>query len=379
MFQIESIKKPHTVFAEYVEGEALAQFAAVMADERIVKGALMPDAHTGYTLPIGGVVETSGWAFPSFVGYDIGCGMCAIQLDKQDIHAGDIVDNAQAIFDEINKRVPVGFEKNKSKCIMPDFVDRFSHTGQLAKDMDGIGLLQIGTLGGGNHFIEIGFDESAHVWIIVHSGSRKLGHNTATRYMKLASPTGKASEGNYGFDVHNDSLGQQYMLDALFCQEYALENRKNILARVLVSINKVTGLNLNVSLDDIINRNHNHVVWQGENLIHRKGATHAEENMMGVIPGNMRDGSFIVRGKGNPDALWSSSHGAGRVLGRKKAKENLDITEFESTMEGIVANVQQSTLDESPMAYKNIFDVMEQQSSMVEIVAYVRPIVNVKG
>jgi len=130
---------------------------------------------------------------------------------------------------------------------------------------------------------------------------------------------------------------------------------------------------------ELINRNHNHAEEKDGLWIHRKGATHAEEGMMGVIPGNMRDGSFIVRGKGNPDSLYSSSHGAGRVLGRKAAKRELDVAEFSATMEGIKASVGENTLDESPMAYKNIFDVMNLQDDLVEVVAHIKPMINVKG
>lgn len=129
----------------------------------------------------------------------------------------------------------------------------------------------------------------------------------------------------------------------------------------------------------LINRNHNHAEQKDGLWIHRKGATHAEAGMMGVIPGNMRDGSFIVRGKGNPDALWSSSHGAGRVLGRKEAKRTLTMESFTETMAGVVALVTDETLDEAPFAYKSIFDVMRQQDVMVEVVAHVRPILNIKG
>jgi tRNA-splicing ligase RtcB len=136
--------------------------------------------------------------------------------------------------------------------------------------------------------------------------------------------------------------------------------------------------------DKLINRNHNHAELRnhpefGDVWVHRKGATHADEGMMGVIPGNMLDGSFIVKGKGNINSLWSSSHGAGRILGRKKAKEVLKLEDFEEVMEGILADVDEKRLDESPFAYKNIFTVMEEQKDLVEIVAHVKPIFNVKG
>ena len=195
--------------------------------------------------------------------------------------------------------------------------------------------------------------------------------------MSLASPNGKASEGHYGFDV-NSQNGRDYIQDMNWCLEYALNNRKSMINNVFNSVRQC-GIE-GGPVGELINRNHNHAETKdGVHWIHRKGATHAEEGMMGVIPGNMHDGSFIVEGKGNPDSICSSSHGAGRVLSRSKAKSAIDINDFTDIMEGIVANVSASTLDESPFAYKDIFEVMRLQSDLVEVKAYVKPILNVKG
>lgn len=215
--------------------------------------------------------------------------------------------------------------------------------------------------------------------MIIHSGSRNLGHRVATHYMKLASPTGKASEGNHGFKI--DSIeGHRYWNDMNVCLAFALENRLSMLSHIEFAVNSCE-IDGSLQMDELINRNHNHATFapNGGGIIHRKGATHAELGMMGVIPGNMRDGSFIVRGLGNPDGLWSSSHGAGRVLGRKAAKEKLDVGKFKDTMSGVVAKVGNDTLDESPFAYKDIFEVMELQEGLVETVEHIRPIINVKG
>jgi tRNA-splicing ligase RtcB len=130
---------------------------------------------------------------------------------------------------------------------------------------------------------------------------------------------------------------------------------------------------------ELINRNHNHAELKDDLWIHRKGATHAEEDMMGVIPGNMRDGSFIVRGKGNPDSLYSSSHGAGRVMGRKEAQRVLNLADFTETMVGVTGLITQDTIDESPLAYKDIFEVMRLQKDLVDVVAHAKPIINIKG
>ena len=374
MIKLNKIKKPNTIFAEVIEDGALDQFIEVMNHPAIIRGALMPDAHQGYTMPIGGVVESKGMIFPIFIGYDIGCGMCAVSTNFK---KSDIEDNAKAIYNQIKRDVPVGFNKHK-KAVKEDKTAKY---GECTKALIDIylkkqGHLQLGTLGGGNHFMEIGYDENDFVWIIVHSGSRGVGHGCAQYYMKLASGTGKASEGCYGFDVDSQN-GKDYIKDMNWCLEFALLNRKVMLRLIEAAIQRSVNGKIDTS---IINRNHNHAESKdGVHWIHRKGATHAEKGMLGVIPGNMRDGSFIVRGLGNEDALCSSSHGAGRVLGRKKAKQTLDIEEFFVTMEGIHANVSAGTLDESPMAYKDIFDVMRLQHDLVKIITYVKPIINVKG
>lgn len=166
----------------------------------------------------------------------------------------------------------------------------------------------------------------------------------------------------------------------MFCLAYALENRLGMVKRIEAAIRKQVCKG-GAIWESLINRNHNHAEAKDGLWIHRKGATHAEDGMDGVIPGNMRDGSFIVRGKGNPDALCSSSHGAGRVMGRKAAKEQLDMVTFRKEMEdrGIQARVEASTLDESAEAYKDIFEVMAMQRELVEVRHHVQPIINIKG
>jgi len=376
--KLNKIKKPHEIFAEItaVDSKAIDQFCSAMELDCTIQGALMPDVHAGYTLPIGAVVKTQGMIFPSWVGYDIGCGMLAIQTDF-DIQ--EIKDNAQAIYEMINKTIPLGFNHRCRPHALSDLaIQRLSYCSQDMQDIFVLkkGELQCGTLGGGNHFIEIGYDEESKIWIIIHSGSRGVGHGCATHYMKLASPTGKASEGHYGFDI--DSInGENYHRDMAFCEQFALLNREIMIDEIMAGINE---LGINGVLIGFINRNHNHAeVFKDGTIIHRKGATHAENGMMGVIPGNMRDGSFIVEGLGNPDSLCSSSHGAGRVLGRRVAKETLNVDDFADTMNGIVANVSDNTLDESPFAYKNIFQVMEDQEDLVKVHHHIKPILNVKG
>lgn len=359
------------IYAEPVDGKALSQFHDAMKQPFAVKGALMADAHPGYSLPIGGVVATRNVIVPAWVGYDIGCGMCAVPTS---FVPGDVNARADDIFGGIYDAVPVGFKHNQAPTPW-DWEDR-PMTAKLRRMFQQSGLQQLGSLGGGNHFIEIGSDEQDRVWVIIHSGSRGIGHDIAQHHMKLAAGSTKAREGHYGFDTES-SAGRHYIDDLNFCLDFALANRREMIRRVA----GVLGKNLagKADWDQLINRNHNHAELRDGLWIHRKGATQAEAGMMGVIPGNMRDGSFIVRGKGNPEALWSSSHGAGRVMGRREAKQKLEMAEFTSAMKGITARVGSSTLDEAPMAYKDIFAVMELQKDLVEILAHVKPIINIKG
>lgn len=369
------MKETH-IFAELLEPQALEQFNSAMEQPFSIQGALMPDAHSGYSLPIGAVIATEQVIVPAWVGYDIGCGMCAIPTNF-DKHLVEL--NAQVIFEKLYKAIPVGFAHNQKPSAWKT-IPRCTEVLQSIFRKNG--LNQLGSLGGGNHFIEVGYDEEETIWVIVHSGSRNLGHQTATHYMKLASPDSKAREGHFGFDI-NSSEGRDYILDLNFCLQFALENRLQILQRALVTIASTImhpeSDELGGYWDALINRNHNHAEIKDSLVIHRKGATHAEVGMAGVIPGNMRDGSFIVRGKGNPDSLCSSSHGAGRVLGRKAAQRELTLEQFTSSMQGVTAKVNQETLDESPFAYKNIFEVMEQQKDLVSIIHHIRPIINIKG
>lgn len=361
------------IYADVLEDEALEQFENAMAQPFVVDGALMPDAHTGYSLPIGAVVATDGYILPAWVGYDIGCGMCALQVPNT---FKELIKNYRTeIFEEIYKRIPVGFNINNSKTEY--YLEGLSYDGQTIAVKKNY-LNALGSLGGGNHFIEIGYDESDKVWIVIHSGSRGVGHGMATHYIKLAHPEGKCKEGHYGFGTDTPT-GKEYIQDLNWCLDYALANRKEMMCRVVRAIEFVLKYHLDQDYSGMINRNHNHAVEKDGAWIHRKGATHAETGMLGVIPGNMRDGSFIVEGLGNPDSLYSSSHGAGRVLSRRKAKEVLNLEDFEKEMVNVKALVTTKTLDESPFAYKNIFEVMKLQEDFVKVIAHIKPLINIKG
>lgn len=396
--------KPTKIYAQILDHMALEQFNQAMSLPCNVQGALMPDAHAGYTLPIGAVIKSKQIVFPSYVGYDIGCGMCAVKLDicKEAI-------DVEHLKKEIIKAIPLGMSRHQTK---QPYIP-LACTSKAQEVFDEIGAYQLGTLGGGNHFIELGSGNDGKVWIVIHSGSRGFGKNIAEYYMKLAAmshvPTNEWREAfeksHMDFKKHNPEKyeialasylekqkastakmhlekhvgfsitsmeGKEYLLDMECALVFALENRKRMID-VIVSL-------LGYPKEFMfINRNHNHAEIKGEYVIHRKGATHAEEGMLGVIPGNMRDGSFIVRGKGNEDSLCSSSHGAGRVLSRSQAFNALNLDQFHNDMHCICTNHTDKMLDESPRAYKDIFEVMSQQSELVAVIDHVKPFLNIKG
>ncbi len=411
--------KQYKIYSDNIEIQALDQFYEALKQPFVVKGALMPDAHMGYTLPIGAVVATKDVIVPAYVGYDIGCGVCAY---KTDYTKQDIIHHRENIFNQIYRDLPVGTQRNKK--VLNDIPDHQKDFFKKVCDMVGENyddaLKTLGTLGGGNHFCEIGYDEDNHIWIIIHSGSRHLGHTIGTYFMKEAAiqsvdkdryanefddkndhwknknPEGYEKnkkefiyrrtrarlktnmEGHYGLDV-NSKEGKDYIYCLNTALQYALLNRELMIQTVIGSINKVLNDDHKYDNSYLINRNHNHADYKDGVWIHRKGATHAEKGMMGVIPGNMRDGSFIVEGKGNTGSLCSSSHGAGRTLSRRKAKDTLHIDDFRQEMGNITARVRKDTLDESPMAYKDIFQVMGDQKDLVDIKHHVKPLINIKG
>jgi tRNA-splicing ligase RtcB len=375
---LAKLNKPCKLYIDIdtLEASALQQFVTCMSHDAILQGALMPDAHHGYTLNIGGVVASESMIFPSFVGYDIGCGLIAVPTTYRRDQI-DTPNMKKEIFDQIYRTVPVGF--NQRKDAQQWDTSGYNRTSFANYLLGKKALSQLGTLGGGNHFIEIGYDEQDRIWIVIHSGSRGFGYQIAEHYIKKAHPEGKPWEGVYGFHVDSDH-GRDYISDMNFALAFALENRVRMIEYMEKSFGRF--LNGKVLWDEMINRNHNHAELDSKGRwIHRKGATHAELGMLGVVPGNMRDGSFIVKGKGNLESMSSSSHGAGRIKSRTQAMKDVNLGEFKATMQaaGVMAKINPRTIDESPFVYKNIFDVMEAQKDLVEVIAWVRPLVNVKA
>ncbi|MCG2589843.1 RtcB family protein [Rhodohalobacter sulfatireducens] len=344
--------------------------------------AIMPDSHQGYGMPIGGVLATEDAIIPNAVGVDIGCGMCSLRTDRKEIDRDDL----KSIMSIIRKTVPVGFnhhDQQQDEKWMPELNGNLEIVEQEYESAQS----QVGTLGGGNHFIEIQKGSDGYVWIMIHSGSRNIGYTVAKHYNQKAKELNEKwkseTRTDLAFFPRDTKEFDDYIREMDYCIEFALNNRKLMMERVQNAITDVLG---EVDFSDFINKPHNFASLEnhfGKNLlIHRKGATRAREGELGMIPGSQGSSSFIVRGKGNRDAFESCSHGAGRVMSRNQAKKTLSVEEESKPLEerGILHAIRhKSDLDEAPGSYKDIQKVMELQKDLIEIVIELEPLAVVKG
>jgi tRNA-splicing ligase RtcB len=352
--------------------------------------ALMPDTHQGYGMPIGGVIATKGVVIPNAVGVDIGCGMCAV---KTPIKVENLsTELLKKIMGEIRKVVPVGFghhQKRQDLFYMP-YAGEIKPEMKIVDEQFDSATKQVGTLGGGNHFIEIQKGNDGFIWIMIHSGSRNIGLKVAQYYNDLAVKlnekwhTSVPKEHELAFLPIDSNEGQAYLSEMDYCVRFALCNRRLMMDNILGIFKEL--VEDKVPYEDMINIAHNYASMEnhfGTNvMVHRKGATLAREGMRGIIPGSQGTASYIVKGKGNPDSFMSCSHGAGRQMGRKEAERSLDL-EAEIKMlndQGVIHSVRnKSDLDEAPSAYKNIDIVMKEQQDLVEILVELKPLGVIKG
>jgi tRNA-splicing ligase RtcB len=367
------------------DSETLNQFKECYSHDFVVSAALMPDSHKGYAAPIGSVLITKGHIVPAWVGFDIGCGMIAVRIKGKDILT-KIKNNQDEIYNRVMNKIPMGVgntnkESNitsKTKEEFKKLIKKFEseiHDKNIFHLLRDSAIKHLGTLGGGNHFIEIGFYKK-EVWLIIHSGSRGIGHKVAKKYMISASSSNTDYEKTFPLDVRSE-IGKEYLNVLDFGLDYALLNRLEMSYKVIEIIEQVLKEKLKSEL--WVNKNHNHAIYEKGFYIHRKGATPAKKGERGVIPGNMRDGTFLVVGLGNSKFLNSSTHGAGRSLSRKDAREKISMESFKKSMEGIKGTVSEKTLDEAPMAYKDIDKIMKAQEKSVKTIKHILPIINWKG
>lgn len=361
--------------------------------------AAMPDVHWGMGATVGSVIATKAAIIPAAVGVDLGCGMMAVETT---LRADQLPDTLQHIRGEIERAVPCGRTNNGSQGdrgawtntparvanvwstqLMPEF-DLLCEKHPVLRKTNN--LNHLGTLGTGNHFIEICLDERDTVWVMLHSGSRGVGNRIGMHFIELAKkdmqrhfinlPDVDLSylvEGTQHFDEYVEAVG--------WAQKYAMLNRQVMMDRVMEVLRKL--LPPFQMGKQAVNCHHNYVEREnhfGANVwVTRKGAVRAREGDLGIIPGSMGTGSFIVRGKGNPHSFCSCSHGAGRAMSRGEARRRITLEDHAKAMEGIEARLDEDVLDESPAAYKDISAVMAAQDDLIEIVHRLRQVVNVKG
>ena len=342
-------KLPIKSWCQYIEPEALTQ-AINLSNHPIVKNhvALMPDCHVGYGMPIGGVIATKKAVIPNAVGVDIGCGMVAVETD---FDADNIEDKKviRQILDLVKKEVPVGEGNSHTRKQQWDGFDHYLSSIEKGKTpgwLDDkawiLAYKNLGTLGGGNHFIELQKSDERKIWLMLHSGSRNLGHRIASYYHKSAQDFNekynqKIPAKDLAYLIEEDQLGQNYIRDMNFALAYALENRKRMM---MVFKNAVKDILGKINFKNEVNIHHNYASLEkhfGDKVwIHRKGATSAKKDEIGIIPGSMGTSSYIVKGLGNSESFMSCSHGAGRVMGRMEACRNLTIDECNNAMGNVV-------------------------------------------
>jgi tRNA-splicing ligase RtcB (3'-phosphate/5'-hydroxy nucleic acid ligase) len=341
--------------------------------------AMMADAHSGYGVPIGSVVATKGVIVPFFVGVDIGCGMSAVKtsLTAIDGHA------LMGVMGDIRAAVPVGFNHHKEPRTWEGF-DRAPDIQIIQAELQSA-RRQLGTLGGGNHFIEIQKGDDDHIWIMLHSGSRNFGLKTANAYHEKAKALcerwySDIPHKDLSFLPMDDPAGQEYFAAMKYCLDFAAANRAEMMER----IKAILYSRADASFDEPINIHHNYAVMEnhfGTNvMVHRKGATRAYAWQVGIIPGSMGTASYITEGLGNPESFMSSSHGAGRLMGRKEATRTLNLEDEQAKMAGIIHGLRNAAdLDEAPGAYKDIDAVMANQADLVKILVKLLPLAVIKG
>ncbi len=381
---------PVKIWTDNVEESALRQIENLTTLPFLFHHlAIMPDVHAGMGMPIGGVLACKDAVIPNAVGVDIGCGMCAVKTNWK---VSEIPTNVirKEIMRGIRQRIPLGMDHHKNPQD-----ERYLPEGH---DIDKLEVVrrrqnsvrhEVGTLGGGNHFIELQKDEDDTLWIMIHSGSRNLGKQVGDYYNKIAATLNARWHSAVSPDIRLPFLAREskefgmYWDEMKYCVDFALCNRKLMMERIEeVIADSLKG----IEFEPMINIAHNYAAMEhhfGQNVIvHRKGATLAREGVIGIIPGSQGTASYIVEGLGNPDSFCSCSHGAGRVMSRSMAIKTLDMQQEVSQLEakGIVHAIRsQADMQEASGAYKDIEEVIANELDLVKVKTRLLPVAVIKG
>lgn len=387
--------KPVKIYTNDIEQDALEQLKKI-AQLPILHShvAAMPDVHLGIGATVGSVIPTLNAIIPAAVGVDIGCGMSAVRLS---IKSSQLPDNLAAMRSAIERAVPVGLAAHKTINVRTSICNKLAYgvewlfekhptVMKMLKQPQTIWTKQLGTLGGGNHFIELCLDESKDVWVMLHSGSRGIGNAIGQYFIQLA----KKDMGKHIYNLPDKDLayfteGSEHFVDYVtavnWAQEYARINRDEMMGLVLRAI---APLLPKFHTDrHAINCHHNYVSREkhfgADVFVTRKGAIRAGEGELGIIPGSMGAKSFIVRGKGNTDSFCSCSHGAGRKMSRTAARNAFRTEDLVAQTKGVECRKDKGVLDEIPAAYKDIDEVMANQSDLIEVVHTLKQVMCIKG
>lgn len=389
---------PVKIYTDEVDINAIQQLRNLAQLEFVHSHiAVMPDVHVGKGATVGSVIPTKSAIIPAAVGVDIGCGMNAVRLS---LTASDLPDSLKALRGLIEEKVPVGFNMHQqitakmstlnplAKRLQP-ITDKHPGLLKMLKGFERTWAKQLGTLGGGNHFIELCLDENQDVWVMLHSGSRGIGNCIGQYFINLAkkehqSRFGHVPDRDLSYFAAGSASFDDYIEAVGWAQEYAQHNRTEMMRLILqVMQSPKAGLPRFRPTKEAINCHHNYVneeVHFGESVyVTRKGAISAYKDELGIIPGSMGAKSFIVRGRGEPESFCSCSHGAGRRMSRGKAVRAFTIDELKAQTDGVECRKDKGVMDEIPSAYKDIDTVMANQSDLVEVVHTLKQVMCIKG
>ncbi len=387
--------KPVKIYTSDIENQALTQLKQI-AQLPIIHShiAAMPDVHMGIGATVGSVIPTLNAIIPAAVGVDIGCGMSAVRLS---VKSSQLPDNLAAMRSAIERAIPVGLTAHKTINVRTSSCNKLAYgvewlfekhptVMKMLKQPQTIWTKQLGTLGSGNHFIEICVDDSKDVWVMLHSGSRGIGNAIGQYFIQLAKKDmGKHIHNLPDKDLAYFTEGSEHFVDYVtavnWAQEYARINREEMMGLVLRAI--IPFLPTFHADRHAINCHHNYVSREqhfgAEVMVTRKGAISARDGELGIIPGSMGAKSFIVRGKGNADSFCSCSHGAGRKMSRTAARNMFSKEDLIAQTKGVECRKDKQVIDEIPAAYKDIDEVMENQSDLIEVVHTLKQVLCIKG
>ncbi len=382
--------RPVMIWTDHVEESAMRQIENLTTLPFLFHHlAVMPDVHTGKGMPIGGVLACKNAVIPNAVGVDIGCGMCAVKTNwKVSEISAEVL--RKKIMKGIRERIPLGMSHHKEaqdEKYLPEGHDIDSL--EIVKRRQNSIRYEVGTLGGGNHFIELQRDEDDNLWIMIHSGSRNLGKQVGDYYNNMAATLNARWHSVVSPDIQLPFLPMgskefgMYWNEMKYCIDFALCNRKLMMERIEeVLADALEG----IAFEPMINIAHNYAAMEnhfGQNVfVHRKGATLAREGVVGIIPGSQGTASYIVEGLGNPNSFCSCSHGAGRVLSRTMAIKTLDMAEEVAELEakGIIHGIRtQKDMQEASGAYKDIEEVIANETDLVKVKTRLLPVAVIKG